>query len=106
MEFRKWLPLIALVIAVFAFNVSEFMPMGILREIAVDLGRSEADISRIITAYAWAVALLSLPLMLAFRKMDCKKLLLGAILFYAVFQLMSGLSTSYWMLMISRMLSA
>lgn len=41
MDVRKWLPLTALVIAAFAFNVSEFMPVGILSEIAADMGRSE-----------------------------------------------------------------
>lgn len=44
--------------------------------------------------------------MMVFRSMDCKKLLLCSIVFYAVFQLASGLSTTYWMLLVSRLMSA
>ena len=37
----RWLPLVGLTFAVFVFNTSEFMPIGLLSDIAADLHISE-----------------------------------------------------------------
>ena len=102
MAFRQWLPLIGLTVSVFIFNMSEFMPVGLLTSIADDFGTSESQIGLIISFYAWAVAICSLPLMLLLRKVDYRPMLLMAVLTFTVFQFLSGISTSYWMLMASR----
>ena len=96
------LPLIGLVICVFIFNMSEFMPIGLLTGISVDLSVSESQAGLIISMYAWAVAILSLPLMLVLRKMEYRRMLLMCVALFAAFQALSGISDSYWMLMISR----
>ena len=73
---REWLPLIALTFSAFIFNTSEFIPIGLLSDIAADFSISEAKAGMLISIYAWFVALLSLPLMLLASKMEYRKLLL------------------------------
>jgi len=103
MGLRKWMPLTALVLSVFIFNMSEFMPIGILTSIADDFGISESSAGMIISFYAWAVAIISLPMMLLFRNMEYRKLMLLMVAIFASFQIMAGLSTDYWMLLAARL---
>jgi DHA1 family L-arabinose/isopropyl-beta-D-thiogalactopyranoside export protein-like MFS transporter len=102
MKVRPWLPLMGLVLCVFMFNMSEFMPIGILTNIAGDLQVSESTAGLIISFYAWAVALLSLPMMLIFVKMEYKRLMILMVSLFALFQFVSGIATSYEMLMAAR----
>ena len=102
MSTKQWLPLIALVICVFIVNMSEFVPIGLLTDIATDFDTSESTAGLLISIYAWAVAILSLPIMLALRKMEFRRMLLMCITLFVVFQIMSGISSSYGMLMVSR----
>lgn len=83
--------------------MSEFMPIGLLTDIAADFDVSEAQAGMLISMYAWAVALVSLPIMLALRRMQYRRMLLLFVGLFAFFQLMSGISTGYWMLMASRL---
>lgn len=39
---REWLPLIGMTVAAFIFNTSEFMPIGLLTDIADDFQITEA----------------------------------------------------------------
>lgn len=82
--------------------MSEFMPIGLLTDIAADFEISESSAGLIISIYAWAVAILSLPIMLLLRKMEYRRMLLMTMGLFALFQVMSGLSTSYGMLVVSR----
>lgn len=100
---RQWLPLIGITICVFIFNMSEFMPIGLLTDIAADFSVSESTVGMIISIYAWAVAILSLPMMLLLRRMEFRRMLLMCVALFAFFQILSGLSDSYWMLMASRL---
>lgn len=102
MSVRQWLPIAGIVISVFVFNMSEFMPIGLLTSISEDFGTSEATTGMIVSMYAWAVALLSLPIMLLARRIEYKKLLLASVGTFTLFQFISGMSVSYWMLMASR----
>lgn len=103
MSVRTWLPLIALVCCVFLLNFSEFAPIGLLTDISKDFGISESTTGLIISVYAWAVAILSLPLMLLLRRMQYRPMLLMCIALFVVFQVITGLSNSYGMLMVSRL---
>ena len=100
---RQWLPLIGITICVFIFNMSEFMPIGLLTDIAADFSVSESTAGMIISIYAWAVAILSLPIMLLLRKMEYRRMLLMCVGLFAFFQILSGISNSYWMLVVSRL---
>lgn len=100
--FRKWLPLIGLTFSTFIFNTSEFIPIGLLTDIADDFSITEQKAGLLITFYAWVVAVMSLPLMLAFSKTENRKLLLSVVGLFTLSHVMSGFSTGYYMLMASR----
>lgn len=102
MSFRTWLPLIGLTCSTFIFNTSEFIPIGLLTDIAADFSMSEAQAGMLISVYAWVVMLLSLPLMILASRMDLRRLMLCLIGSFSAFQVMSFLSVNYWMLMASR----
>ena len=65
---KQWLPLIGLTCCAFVFNTSEFMPIGLLTDIAADFNMTESAAGMLISVYAWAVMILSLPLMLCVTK--------------------------------------
>ena len=98
----KWLPLIGLACSAFVFNTSEFMPIGLLSDIASDLHISNARAGMLITVYAWVVAFMSLPLMIMASRLELKRLLLGIVALFVVSHVGSALSTGYYTLMLSR----
>lgn len=102
MSLANWLSLLGLTFATFIFNTSEFVPIGLLTDIKTDFHLTEATVGMLISVYAWAVMILSLPLMLLVSKMEMKRLMLWLVGLFAVFQFMSFLSSSYAMLMLSR----
>ena len=81
----RWLPLVGLTFAVFVFNTSEFMPIGLLSDIAADLHISEVRAGLLVSVYAWVVALMSLPLMVMVSTVELKRLLLAIIAALALF---------------------
>lgn len=101
-SFTRWLPLIGLTFAVFVFNTSEFMPIGLLTDIATDLNISEARAGLLISVYAWVVAIMSLPLMIMVSKMELKQLLLSIIALFVVSHVASAFAEGYYTLMLSR----
>ena len=58
---KEWLPLIGMTVSAFIFNTSEFMPIGLLTDIAADFQMTEAQAGMLITIYAYVVMLMSLP---------------------------------------------
>lgn len=102
MKLRQWLPLIGLTLSAFIFNTSEFIPIGLLSDIAKDFSTTEAHAGMLISVYAWFVTLLSMPLMVIVSKIELRKLMIIVTSVFVVFQLMSTFSQSYAMLMISR----
>lgn len=99
---NSWLPVIGLTFSAFVFNTSEFVPIGLLSDIATDFQISEAHAGLLITIYAWVVALVSLPLMMLFSKWDYRKLLFMVIGLFIASHLLSAVSGSYFLLMVSR----
>ncbi len=101
-SFTRWLPLIGLTFAVFVFNTSEFMPIGLLTDIASDLHISDARAGLLISVYAWVVAIMSLPLMIMVSKMELKRLLLSVVGLFVVSHVASAFAEGYYTLMLSR----
>ena len=100
---KAWLPVIGLTLSAFIFNTSEFIPIGLLSDIASDFNITESHAGLMITVYAWVVALASLPLMLIFAKTESKKLMLSITALFVVSHVLSGLASDFYMLMLSRM---
>lgn len=99
---KAWLPVLGLTCAAFIFNTSEFVPIGLLSDIAGSFGISESQTGLMITIYAWVVALASLPLMLVFAKTENKKLMLSITSVFVVSHIFSAVAGDFYMLMISR----
>lgn len=99
---RQYIAVLGITIAAFIFNTSEFMPIGLLSDIASNFQQTEAKTGIMITAYAWVVAVLSLPLMLMVTKMELKKLLIATITLFCIGQIVSGSAVNFIMLLAGR----
>lgn len=106
MNKKQWLPLIGMTIAAFIFNTSEFMPIGLLTDIAQTFHITQTTAGTMITIYSWAVMLLSLPLMILASKYSYKKILLATLFLFALGQGISAIAFSFPLLIIGRLVVA
>ncbi|UJJ31141.1 MFS transporter [Halopseudomonas maritima] len=99
-------PLVALAIGAFGIGVTEFSPMGMLPNIAADLGVSIPAAGLLVSAYALGV-LLGAPLMtLTTGKIPRRYLLIGLMGIFTLGNLMSALATDYYSLLIARVVTS
>ena len=106
MSIREWLPLLGITVSAFIFNTSEFMPVGLLTDIGATFGTSEGTTGLIVSVYAWAVMLLSLPLMMLATRVPFRPLMLIVLGVFSAGQVLSALAASYGMLMAARLVVA
>lgn len=106
MTAKQWLALAGIAIAAFVFNSSEFMPVGLLTDIGQTFGTSEATTGMLVSVYAWAVMILSVPLMIVATRLDFRRLLLVVLVVFLAGQVLTAFSASYWMLMAARLVVA
>lgn len=106
MNKKQGLPLIGMTIAAFIFNTSEFMPIGLLTDIAQTFHITQTTAGTMITIYSWAVMLLSLPLMILASKYSYKKILLTTLFLFALGQGISAIAFSFPLLIIGRLVVA
>ena len=99
---KELLPLLGMTVSAFIFNTSEFMPIGLLTDIAKSFEITEAKAGMLITVYSWIVMLLSLPLMILASRIDYRRLFMGTVALFAICQVLTVLSNSYGMLMVAR----
>lgn len=103
---RQGLALAGLVVAAFVFNTSEFMPVGLLSDIAASFALTDAQAGIMISVYAWGVAALSLPLMVEASRFGFRELLLAVIALFAAGQILSAVAVSYGFLILARLVVA
>lgn len=106
MSTRELLPLVALTLSAFLLNTSEFVPIGLLTDIAGAFSLSESGAGAMISIYAWAVALLSLPLMLAASRVPPMALIVSVLAVFCGGQVASALAPTFELLVASRLIVA
>ena len=99
---KEWLPLIGITISAFIFNTAEFIPIGLLVNIASSFNISETHAGLLISVYALGVATLSLPLMILFSKTEYRKLLFCVIGFFVVNHIVAAISNNFILVLLSR----
>ncbi|WP_051854614.1 MFS transporter [Streptomyces sp. NRRL B-1347] len=97
--------LIALFTGAFAVSCTEFVPVGLLPQIADDLSVSESAAGQLVTTNAIAFAIGAPLLAAVFAKTDRRRVLLATLSLFAVSHLMAGLAPNFAVLMLSRVLS-
>lgn len=102
-ENNSWLVIALFAFAAFIFNTTEFIPIGLLPDIAQSFQIDVSHTGLLITVYAWAVTLLSLPFTLLTARMDRKLLLILLFSLFIGFHLLSGMAWSFNSLMLSRL---
>jgi MFS transporter, DHA1 family, inner membrane transport protein len=97
-------PLLVLAGAIFVSVSSEFLPTGLLPDIATDLGVSESRVGLLVTVFAFTVVVSTGPLTLLTRRVSRKWLLVALLGVFAVANVLAAMSPSYELLAASRVL--
>ncbi|MBY8314055.1 MFS transporter [Vibrio fluvialis] len=99
---NQYLRVFALGFSAFIFNTTEFVPVGLLTDIAKDFDVPLASAGWMLTIYAWIVASMSLPMMMLTSKMERKTLLLSVFTLFIVSHGFSVIAWNFEMLVASR----
>lgn len=105
-KLKGWLPVICLALVGFIFVTTELMPIGLLPDISEDFDRPQYQVGRMVTVYAWLVALSSLPLTMASARFNRKTLLLIVLAGFIVSQFLASLAQNFPFLLGARLMTA
>ncbi|MEV5496235.1 MFS transporter [Nonomuraea fuscirosea] len=98
--------LTALTLAVFIYVTTESLPIGLLPQIAQDLGTSPSAVGLLVTGYGLIIVLVSLPLTRLTRRLPRRRVLCVLLAVFVVATCLSALAGDYWLLMGARMVTA
>ncbi|MEV4461504.1 MFS transporter [Microbispora sp. NPDC049633] len=98
--------LLALALGGFGIGLTEFGIVGLLPQIAADLGVSEPVAGHLVSGYALSVAVGAVALTAAVGRFERKKVLLALMLLFIAGNLISALAPGYAVLMVGRIVAA
>ncbi|MCS5714757.1 MFS transporter [Herbiconiux sp. CPCC 205716] len=99
-----WGGLIILATAVFLSVTAEMIPTGLLPEMSSSLGVTESQTGLLISFFAFAVVLTSVPLSLLFRRVPRHLLLVGVLVVVAVTSVLASFAPGYEFLVVVRVI--
>lgn len=97
-----WMRVVVLAVSAFIFNTTEFIPVGLLSDIAQSFEMQTEQVGLIITIYAWIVAAASLICMLLTSKIERRKLLIGVFGLFIASHVLTAVAWNFTTLVISR----
>lgn len=100
------LPILALAIASFCIGTTEFVIMGLLPEVAADLGVSIPSAGLLVTGYALGVVFGAPVIAVATAHMRRKPVLVALAALFVIGNLFCALAPTYWTLMAARVITA
>jgi len=100
------LPLFALAVAAFGIGTTEFVIMGLLPDVARDLGVTIPAAGMLVSGYALSVTIGAPIVALLTARLPRKTTLLGLMGVFVLGNLMCALAPDYWSLMAARVLTA
>ncbi|CAM5258200.1 MFS transporter OS=Streptomyces tendae OX=1932 GN=F3L20_31485 PE=4 SV=1 [Streptomyces tendae] len=103
---RRLAVLAALMLAAFTFNTAENLPVGLLELISESLRVPVSAVGLLVTGYGVTVAVASVPLAHVVRAVPRRHVLTGLLAALVVSSLVAALATSYWLLLVARLLTA
>ena len=96
--------LLVLTGAIFASVSSEFLPTGLLPEMAAELEVSESQIGLLVTVFAGTVVVTTAPLTVLTRRYSRKWLMVLLLGVFAVTNVLCAIAPTYWFLLAARVL--
>ncbi|WP_051639855.1 MFS transporter [Cellulomonas sp. URHE0023] len=87
--------IVALALATFVAITTELVPIGLLPQMSDDLGVTESIAGLLVTVYAFMVAALAVPLVLATRRLPRKGLLIGTLVAYTLSNALVAVAPSF-----------
>lgn len=98
----SWFAVITLAVAAFIFNTTEFVPVGLLPDIAEGFSMDIAHTGLLMTLYAWAVTIFSLPLTMLTAGFERKRLLALLFLLFIGSHALAAIAWSFSSLLLAR----
>lgn len=98
--------LLVLMLGAFVAQTTEYLPIGLLPQIAEDLGVSEARTGTLVTGYAWIAAITAIPFTLAAQRIPRRILFLGLLGIISATNALAAFATTFPLLISLRLVTA
>ena len=99
-----WVALIVIAATIFVSVTSEFLPTGILPDIAAELDVSESKVGFLVTIFAGTVVVSAAPLAILTRRYSRKSLVIVVMVLFLLSNVAAGVAPTYELLAAARVL--
>ncbi|TCL03133.1 MFS transporter [Sodalis ligni] len=98
--------LLILMLGAFVAQTTEYLPIGLLSQIAASLDVSETRTGTLVTGYAWIAAITAIPFTLATQRISRRTLFLGLLGIISLTNGMAALTPTFPLLIMLRLITA